>query len=162
MWALAIKTGDRSAALTSINDGNGGANYTLIYFNNTTSTINQATLTVSTSNVTKNYDGTDSALGTPTVTVGTLYTNVDTGVQDSLSGGTFAFTDPNVGTGNKTVTVGGVTVSDGNGGGNYLVSYVNNTTSTINPATLTVSTSNVIKTYDGSRQRPWARRRYSR
>ena len=71
-------------------------------------------------------------------------------MQDSVSGGTFAFTNPNEGIGNKTVTVGGVTLSDGNSGGNYIVTYANNTTSTINPATLTVSTSNVVKTYDGT------------
>ena len=134
----------------TLSDGNGGGNYAVTYVANTTSTINQATLTVSTANVTKGYDGTDSALGTAILLGGTLYTNVDTGVQDSLSGGMFAFTNPNEGIGNKTVTVGGVTVSDGNSGGNYTVTYANNTTSTINPATLTVSTSNVTKTYDGT------------
>src|SRR5699024_9531806 len=68
---------------------------------------------------------------------------------DSISGGNFAYTDPNMGIGNKTVTVGGVTVSDGNSGGNYTVSYANNTTSTINPAALTVTATDDSKTYDG-------------
>ena len=48
-----------------------------------------------------------------------------------ISGGTFAYTDPSVGQGNKTVTTAAVALSDGNSGGNYLVSYVNNTTSSI-------------------------------
>jgi hypothetical protein len=37
-----------------------------------------------------------------------------------------------VGEGNKTVTVSGVEVNDGNSGANYQVSYLNNTTSSIN------------------------------
>ena len=71
---------------------------------------------------------------------------------DTLSGGSFAFTDPNAGSGNKTVTVSGVTVNDGNSGGNYSVSYANNTTSTINPAQLTVtgSVTGTPRTYDGT------------
>jgi hypothetical protein len=125
----------------TVSDGNGGGNYTVSYADNTTSTINAAALTLSTSDVVKTFDGTTGALGTAVVTGGTLYGS------DSLSGGTFAFTDKNAGPG-KTVTVGGVTVSDGNSGDNYTVSYADNTTSTINAANLTVSTSNVIKTYD--------------
>ena len=100
-------------------------------------TINKANLTVSTGNVTKTYNGTLAAAGTATLTSGTLYGS------DSLSGGSFAFTNKNVGIGNKTVTVSGVTVNDGNSGGNYNVTYANNTTSTINKANLTLSTSNV-------------------
>ena len=95
-------------------------------------TINPAALTLSTSNITKTYDGTTSALGTPFVTSGTLYGS------DSLSGGTFAFTDKNAGT-NKTVTVSGVTLNDGNSGNNYTVTYANNTASTINKADLTLN-----------------------
>jgi len=117
----------------TVNDGNGGNNYNVSYANNTTSTINKANVTLSTANVTKTYDGGLAAAGTATATVGTVFTG------DSLSGGTFAFTDKNAGNGNKTVTTSGVTVNDGNGGNNYNVSYANNTTSTINKASLTVS-----------------------
>ena len=46
----------------------------------------------------------------------------------------------------------GVTIGDGNSGGNYVVTYVNNATSTINPAALTVSTNNVTKTDVGDRR----------
>ncbi len=68
---------------------------------------------------------------------------------DSLSGGNFAFIDANAGS-DKVVTIADVSVNDGNGGNNYVVSYVNNTTSTINKATLTVSSANVTKSYDGT------------
>ena len=146
-----VGLGDKTvtASGVTVSDGNGGNNYTVTYVDNTTSTINPASLTIGTGDVIKSYDGTTVAVGTPTVISGTLYNNVITG-QDSLSGGTYAFTDPNAGIGNKTVTVSGVTVNDGNNGGNYTVSYVNNTASTINPASLTVSTGNVVKTYDGT------------
>jgi hypothetical protein len=127
----------------TVSDGNGGNNYNVSYANNTTSTINQANLTIGTSNVTRNYNGTLAAAGTATVTAGTLYGS------DSISGGTFAFTNANAGT-NKTVVTSGVTVSDGNSGNNYNVSYANNTTSTINAAPITVSTNAVTKVFDGN------------
>ncbi|MDO8350634.1 MAG: filamentous hemagglutinin N-terminal domain-containing protein, partial [Gallionella sp.] len=92
-----------------------------------TANITQAALTLSTGNVTKTYSGDLTALGTAAVTGGTLFAG------DTLSGGTFAFTDKNVGIGNKTVTVSGVTVGDGVNNGNYTVGYASNTTSTINP-----------------------------
>jgi filamentous hemagglutinin family protein len=128
----------------TVSDGNSGGNYTLSYQDNTTSTINRMALTVSTSDVVKTYDGTTGATGSAVVTGGTLYGT------DSLSGGSFAFADKNAGIGNKTVTVAGVSVSDGNSGGNYTVSFANNTTSTINPFALTVTAPQVTKTYDGT------------
>ena len=92
----------------------------------------QAGLTLSTRDVVKAFDGTTSAQGTAVVTAGTLFSG------DTLSGGTFAFTSPTVGLGNKTVTTSGVTVADGNNGANYLVGYANNTTSTISPPRFSV------------------------
>jgi hypothetical protein len=135
----------------TVSDGNGGGNYNVNYVANTTSTINPASLTVDTSNVTKTYDGTLTANGTATAVSGMLYHNVsNNGVQDALSGGTFAFTNANAGTADKTITVGGVTVNDGNSGGNYVVTYVDNTTSTINPASLTFVGTVAGKTYDAT------------
>jgi len=86
--------------------------------------ITPAGLTVSTSAVSKSYDGTTGALGTPIATSGNLYGS------DNLVGGTFSFLDRNVGT-NKTVSVAAVSVNDGNGGANYSLSYANNPTSSI-------------------------------
>jgi hypothetical protein len=118
-----------------------------------TATINKALLTLSTSDVTKTYDGSLSTSGASVapaliVTSGTLYTNASNGgTQDSVSGGSFAYADANAGTNTKTVTVTGATINDGNSGNNYNVSYVSNTHSTINKATATVS---ATKTYDGN------------
>jgi filamentous hemagglutinin family protein len=125
----------------AVNDGNNGGNYKVTYVDNTTSNIDQAQLTITSSSVSKTYDGTTSAAGSA----------VASGLMqgDSVSGGSFAFTNKNAGTG-KTVTVGGVAVNDGNNGGNYQVTYVDNTTSNIEQAQLTITSSSVSKTYDGT------------
>jgi hypothetical protein len=119
-------------------------NYLISYVDNTAGVINRAPLEVTTTTVTKTYDGTLSAAGTAVVHTGTLFTG------DSLSGGSFAFTDKNQGVGNKTVTVSGVTVGDGVNTSNYDVTYITNTTSTIHKANLTVTANAVTKTYDGT------------
>ena len=70
-------------------------------------------LTVTTSDVSKVYDGGLSASGTAVVQAGSgtrLFGS------DSLSAGSFAYTDKNVGAGNKTVTVTGVMGNDGKRG----------------------------------------------
>jgi hypothetical protein len=124
-----------TASAETVNDGNSGNNYTVTYVSNTVSTINPASLTIDTSTVTKTYDGTLAANGTATLVSGTLFQNAsNANALDSVSGGAFAFTNANAGSGNKTVTTSGVTVADGNGGNNYTVTYVSNTASTINPA----------------------------
>ena len=126
--------------------------YAVGYYSTGTYTINKALLTISTSNVTKVYDGGLTAAGSPVATSGVLYNNASNGnILDSISGGTFAFTNKNVGAGNKTVTVSGVTVNDGNSGNNYTVTYANNTTSTITAKPLTVNGITARnKEYDGT------------
>ncbi|PUE10299.1 YDG domain-containing protein [Limnohabitans sp. T6-20] len=119
-------------------------NYAITYVDNTTSVIQQAALELTTANVVKTYDGLLGANGTAAVKTGTLFAG------DSLTSGTFAFTDKNTGVGNKTVTVAGVTVGDGTHNGNYAVTYAANTTSTIHKAALTVTANGVTKTYDGT------------
>ncbi|MBV5342802.1 hypothetical protein JZU68_04020, partial [bacterium] len=47
---------------------------------------------------------------TPTLVGGTLYTNSATGYTDTLSGGTFAYANPNASSGNKTLNVSGVSI----------------------------------------------------
>src|SRR5690606_27383402 len=119
-------------------------NYDIHYVDGTL-TIDPASLTVTSTDVRKLYDGTTSAAGSAIVTAGTLFAG------DTLSGGIFTFTDPNAGD-NKTVTVSGVTVNDGNGGANYLVSYVDNTSSTIDKAAATVTANSATVTYNGELQ----------
>ena len=124
-----------TASGVTLSDGNNGGNYTVTYADSHNGTITPATLTVTAPDVTKTYDGTTVATGSPIVS-GTLFG------ADSLSGGALAFTDANAGSG-KTVTASGVTLSDGNNGGNYAVSYVASTNSTITPAPLTVAANSV-------------------
>src|SRR5690606_129187 len=107
-------------------------------------TVAQANLTISTSDVNKVYDGSAVATGTATVTAGTLFGS------DAISGGSFAFKDQNAGAGNRTVTVADVTIADGNAGGNYNVTYVDNTTSTISQVVLTAAATAEDKVYDGT------------
>jgi filamentous hemagglutinin family protein len=110
----------------------------------TTADIYKAGITVSSADVVKTYDGTIAATSTAMVTAGQLY---DT---DSLSGGSFQFSDKNAGT-NKTVHVAGVSVDDGNGGGNYEVTHADNVTSTINRASILVTGITALdKTYDAT------------
>lgn len=128
----------------TVNDGNGGNNYTVSYTDNTSGSISRALLWLTTGDVSKVYDGSTSAAGTAMSTSGTQLFG-----SDSLSGGTFTYDNRNAGTG-KTVSVSAVTVADGNNGNNYLVGYVNNTNSSISKASLVVSTAAVNKTYDGT------------
>ncbi len=129
-----------SLALADGTNGGLAANYTLSGGTDTVS-ITTAPLTLSTSNVSRVYNGDLTALGTAVVSSGTLFSG------DSLSGGSFAFTDKNVGSANKTVTTAGVTVNDGNSGSNYAVSYAANTTSTISPYVVSLSGTRL---YNGS------------
>jgi hypothetical protein len=127
--------------------GTDAGNYNLTNTSTTgTAAISQAALTVTATQVTKIYDGGLSATGTGAV--GAL-----AGVGDSVSNtGSQAFVDKNAGTG-KTVTASGVTIKDAANAdmtGNYAVTYVNNTTSTITQKALTASMSAANKTYDGT------------
>ena len=109
-----VQTSQPLASTTGLNLGVGAgggdaANYNAISTTGSSVSVSQAPLTISTSNVTKTYDGGISASGTAVVTGGTTLYGTD-----ALSGGSYAFTDKNAGIGNKSVTVTGVTVTDGN------------------------------------------------
>ena len=114
-----------------------------ISYSDGTLTINKAALSISSSDVSKTYDGTTTAPGNAIVVNTTQLFG-----SDSLTGGTFAFDNKNAGTG-KTVKVSGVSVNDGNNGNNYSVSYVDNTNSSINKRLLTISATAANKVYDG-------------
>ncbi len=129
--------------------GADAANYYLMGGSNSFSgndgVISRAPLVISTANVVKTYDRTTNALGQAVPVQGTqLFSG------DSFSGGTFAFTNANAGSGNKTVTVSGVAVNDGNGGGNYSISFANNTSSTIQARALQANFAASSKVYDGT------------
>ncbi|CAM4188485.1 YDG domain-containing protein [Comamonas aquatilis] len=134
---------DKLATLNSTYSGDDVGNYSITSQASTTGDIFAAALSVSSGNVSKVYDGNTSAAGSATVVGGQLFAG------ETLSGGSFAFSNKNAGSGNKTVHVSGATLADGNNGGNYLVTYVDNTTSTITPKGVTVSgITGVDKVYD--------------
>jgi filamentous hemagglutinin family protein len=118
--------------------------YTFAAQNGVAYTVNQRPITLSTSSVTKTYDGTTTAAGTLILSAGSMAGS------DALSGGTFAFSNRDAGISNKTVDVSSVTVTDGNAGANYLVTYAANTSSTITKAAVTLNAPVISKTYDGT------------
>ena len=122
-----------------ISDGNGGLNYTINYVTNTTGVITIATATVTAQTDTKLYDGSNSSSVVPVVT----------GLISPDAIGTApiqTYDNRNVGTG-KTMTASGLVISDGNGGLNYTINYVTNTTGVITIATATVTAQTIRPSY---------------
>ena len=109
----------------TLNDGNGGNNYT-VTVDSATGTITPASLVINAVSATKTYDATTNSTGIPTVT-GTVFSG------DTLSALTESFASKNVlGTNSSTLNVNSYTLSDGNNGSNYSVT-VNSATGTITP-----------------------------
>ena len=143
--------GSTLAALQDIgvNDGNGGGNYIIVY-KAAKGTITPEHVTVTATPNTKIYDGTETATAKPIVTAGVIY-NPDTGTF------TESYGTKNVGTG-LTLTPTG-SISDGNGGKNYIVTYVpisgshpgpGGKAGIIDPALLTITAVSQTKVYDGN------------
>ena len=102
-------------------------------------TINKAPLTLTAATNTKTYDGTNSALATPAI--GGLQTG------DTVTGLGESYTTKNAGS-SLTLTVnGGYSVNDGNGGNNYTITTVANTTGVINPLAVVLTGT---KTFDAT------------
>jgi hypothetical protein len=137
-----VGTGKTLIPAGTVNDGNGGANYDVTFVNNTDGFIDLRPMTVTATTNAKVYDSSTSAAAVPTITPGSLGT-----------GDTAAFTETyvskNVGTGKTLIPIG--SVSDGNGGANYDVTFIDDTTGIITPSVLTVTgLSASDKTYDGA------------
>jgi trimeric autotransporter adhesin len=137
-----INAGARTLSVNggySVNDGNGGNNYT-ISSNTAAGTINQAALTLSAVSDSRTYDKTITSSGTVSVT----------GIQgsDSVTGLSQSFDSVNAGA--RTLNVnGGYAVNDGNGGNNYAVTS-NTSAGTINQAVLTLSAVTDTRTYNAT------------
>ncbi len=125
----------------SVSDGNGGHNYVVTFVTNTTGKITPRAITVTAVPASKIYDGTTSSTAVPTISAGTL-------VAGDFPSFTESFGTKNVGTG-LILTPAGM-VNDGNGGNNYSVSFVENTTGVITPRTITVKATAASKAYDGT------------
>ncbi|MBV9589955.1 MAG: hypothetical protein JO310_10170 [Hyphomicrobiales bacterium] len=119
-----------------VNDGNGGRDYSLTFVD-ASGTITPATLTAASQ--TRTYDGTTSSSLTPTITSGQLFgTDTASFVQ--------MFDSRNAGS--RMLSASG-SVSDGNNGGNYAVTFVT-ASGTINKEALTVTAASQTRTYDGT------------
>jgi hypothetical protein len=125
----------------SVTDGNGGSNYSVTFQNNTTGVITALGITVTAATNSRTYNGTTSAAATPTVTSGSI-----------MAGDTANFTETyaskNAGS-SLTLTPSG-SVTDGNGGANYSVTFQNNTTGAITAEAITVTAATNTKAYDGT------------
>ncbi len=130
-----------SVSAYTVNDTNGGNNYTVTTAINAAGIINKAALTISAIANTKTYDSMTTAAAQPSVTglVGT----------DSVSGQTEVYSDANFGTG-KTLSVSAYTVNDGVGGNNYAVTTVVSAAGSITRAIVTISATPNTKTYDAT------------
>lgn len=104
-------------------------------------TITKAPLTITAAGNSKVYDGTTSAAAVPTV-AGLKGTDTATNLRET-------YDTKHVGTG-KTLTVVSFTINDGNGGGNYMVTLVPNTSGVITRAPLTITAATNTKVYDAT------------
>src|SRR5207253_661074 len=135
-----VGTGKTLTPSGTVSDGNGGANYAVSFVNNTSGVITTRAITVTGTTNSKVYDGTTSAAAVPAITAGRL-----------AAGDTASFTETynnkNAGTGKTLIPAG--TVTDGNSGLNYAVTFANNTTGVITPRAITVTAATNSKVYDG-------------
>src|SRR4029079_13267834 len=126
----------------TVSDGNSGNNYSYSFVSSTNGVINQRAITVTAVTNTKTYDGTTSAAATPTISpAGSIQTGDTANFTES-------YDNKNAGSG-KTLTPAG-SVSDGNGGANYAVTFVAVYTGVINQRAITVTAVSNTKTYDGT------------
>ncbi|MEI8042618.1 MAG: YDG domain-containing protein, partial [Verrucomicrobiota bacterium] len=124
-----VGTGKTLTPAGSVTDGNSGANYAVTFANDTTGEITTKPITVTAATCTKVYDGGTSSTAVPTVAPGVA------------AGDTANFSETydtaSIGTG-KTLTPAG-SVTDGNGGANYAVTFANDTTGVITGAASTAA-----------------------
>src|SRR5204862_452395 len=130
-----------SVSAYTVNDGNSGANYTVTTVNDTTGVISAKALTISAQTNSKAYDSTTSAAAVPVV-VGLVGS-------DTVTGKAETYDTANAGVG-KTLAVSAYTVNDGNSGGNYTVTTVDDTTGVISAKALTITAQTNSKTYDST------------
>ncbi len=136
--ALSVATG------YTINDGNGGKDYTVTDVASTGGTIHAAPLTITAASESRTYDGTTASTTAPLV-VGLKGNDTVTGLSET-------FNNKDVGTGKALSVATGYTINDGNGGKDYTVTAVASITSgVITAAPLAVAgVTAASKAYDGT------------
>lgn len=130
----------------TLNDGNGGGNYSLTLAGNGTSIIAPKSVSFNIPALTKVYDGTVTYTASGSE-LGSFSASLVGG--DTVTSAVASYADKNVGSG-KTVTPSSMTISDGNGGNNYNVTVHGNSTSAITAKGITLTAPSVSKTYDGT------------
>ncbi|MEQ1762737.1 MAG: MBG domain-containing protein [Pyrinomonadaceae bacterium] len=130
-----------SVATYTVNDGNGGNNYTVTTVDDQTGVIIPATLTLTALANSRVYNGLTNAAAIPTV--GGLIS------PDTVTGLTETYDNKHVGTG-KTMSVATYTINDGNSGMNYDVQTVQNHNGVITEVSLTITAVTNTKTYNGN------------
>ena len=153
--AAAINYADKNAGTNktvtlgsaTISDGNSGNNYSITLAGNSASTILQKAVTLTAPTVSKTYDGgvTYTTTAADLTSLGSALVGTDT-----VTAATISYGDKNAGT-NKTVSLDGATIDDGNSGNNYSITLAGNNTSTILQKALTLSGITAAnKIYDGT------------
>jgi hypothetical protein len=142
-----VGTAKTLTVVGSVNDGDNGNDYAVCLVANTTGQITARAITVTAAAGTKSYDGMTTASATPTITSGSLATGDTAAFSET-------FDTKNAGTA-KTLTPAG-SVSDGNGGNNYSVTFNTNTAGSIAARAITVTAVASTKGYDGGTSSPVA------
>ena len=127
----------------TINDGNGGNNYSVSAVANATGVVNQAALVGSITASNKVYDATTAA----TIASRTL-SGVVAGDSVTYTGGSATFSDKNAAAA-KTVTATGLSLA-GADAGNYTANSIATTTADITPLAITGSVTGANKAYDAT------------
>ena len=125
----------------AVSDGNSGNNYNVTFVSTATGVITSEPVTVTAAPNIKGYDGTTSATAVPTLTAGSLGTGDTANFAET-------YVSKVVGTGIQLTPSG--TISDGNGGNNYSITFASANTGAITPRALTVTASSNSKVYDGT------------
>lgn len=121
-------TGKTLTPAGTMNDGNGGSNYSVTYADNTTGVITARPLTITAAPNSKGYDGNTSASTAPTITSGSVQAGDTANFIQT-------YDNADIGTG-KTLTPSG-TVTDGNSGNNYSYTFVSDDVGTITGGAVT-------------------------
>ena len=131
----------------TVNDGNNGANYSITFVANTTSTITPKSLTITPNDRTKTYATNDPALTYSVSGLATGDTQSSAISGSLLRAGTYA---PGYSTGISSEQVGSYLISQGSlSASNYTINFVTGKTLTINPylTPLVVTPANKTKVY---------------
>ncbi len=129
-----------SVSAFTIQDGNGGNNYAVIFVANSAGVVSKAPLTITATQGSKTYDATLSSTIVPTVS-GLLGSDTVAAAE--------AFGNPNVGSG-KLLSISAYTITDGNNGNNYTVATATNPTGVILKAPLTITAVANTKAFDNT------------